>query len=208
MLDKHSEYIDHIKIGFDRKFISSLSLLSKRRIEPIIVNKDDEMIITGIKCPVTMNEETFDDDKKAIESDILRAFALILNSEICNRKREDDIRNRVKKKSILKRVMVPCPKCGSVDTIANGKRVTNIGPKQIRYCKKCDECYTVQENAMWKKKKSRQVVEEAIELSKEFSLRESALKIKEKYDVTISHSSICIWRKKSKIVEKSRYAKS
>jgi hypothetical protein len=50
MLDRHSKYIDQIKIGFDKKFINSLSLLTKRKIEPIISKKNNEDTIIGIKC--------------------------------------------------------------------------------------------------------------------------------------------------------------
>lgn len=207
MLNKHSKYIDQIKIEFDNKFINSLSLLTKRIIEPIIIknsnmlsNKDNEEIIIGIKCPVIMDEETFDEDKKIVESDILKAFADILNSEVCNRKREDTIYNRISKKRALEYTPIPCPVCGSTDTVGHGHRKTNTGLKPKRFCRQCGKYYTNQENSIWKMKHSRQVVEDAIELSKQFSLRETARKIREKYNIKISHSAILIWRKnKSKL---------
>lgn len=199
MLNRQIKYIDQINIRFDRKFINSLSLLSKRKIEPIIINQDDEEIIIGIKCPVIMDEETFDDDKKIIESDILKAFADLLNSEICNRKRKDDDN----KKYILKYSPIPCPLCGSEKTIGHGRRKTNIGLKEKRYCKECGKYFTVElENSIWKKKISGEVIKDAIELSKQFTLRETVHKIKEKYNVRISHSSISIWRKNPKLLEK------
>ncbi len=195
MLNRHSKYIDQIKIEFDRKFINSLSLLTTRKIEPIIINKDNEDIIIGIKCPVIMDEETFNDDKKIVESDILKAFAEVLNSEVCNKKREDTIYNRISKKRSLEYTPFPCPVCGSTDTIGYGRRKTTIGLKPKRLCRKCGKCYTNQENAIWKMKNSRQVIEDAIELSKQFSLREAARKIREKYNIEISHSAILIWRR-------------
>ncbi len=143
MLNKHSKYIDQIKIEFDRKFINSLSLLTRRKIEPIIINKDTETskdaeaykyaeeIIIGIKCPVVMDEETFDKDKKIVESDILNAFADILNSEICNREKIDTIYDRTRKKRKLKYKPIPCPVCGSTDTVRHGRRMTNIGLKSF-----------------------------------------------------------------------------
>ncbi len=225
MLDKHSKYIDQIKIEFDRKFIHSLSLLTKRIIEPIIikrqysakteycpnkdkgtskdaeVSKDAEEIIIGIKCPVIMDEETFNDDKKIVESDILKAFADVLNSKVCNRKREDNIYNRISKKRALEYTPIPCPVCGSTDTVGYGNRITNTGLKPKRFCKKCGKCYTNQENAIWKMKNSRQVIEDAIELSKRFSLRETACKIREKYNVKVSYSAIRLWRNKSELIK-------
>lgn len=195
MLNKHSKYIDQIKIDFDKKFINSLSLLTKRIIEPIVINKDNEEIIIGIKCPVIMCEETFDDDKKIIESDILKAFADILNSEICNREKIDTIYDRTRKKRKLKYKPIPCPVCESTDTVRHGRRMTNIGFKSTHFCKQCDRYYTNQENAIWKMKNSKQVIEDAIELSKQFSLREAARQIREKYNIKISHSAILIWRR-------------
>lgn len=222
MLDRHSKYIDQIKIEFDRKFINSLSLLTRRKIEPIIIkrqyqttatccpanaeycsNKDNEDIIIGIKCPVIMDEETFDDDKKIVESDILKAFANVLNSEVCNRKREDTVYNRISKKRVLEYTPIPCPVCGSTDTVGNGRRRTNTGLKPIRFCRKCGKYYTNQENAIWKMKNSRQVIEEAIELSKRFSLREAARQIREKYNIKISHSAILIWRRNKSELSKN-----
>ncbi len=44
-------------------------------------------------------------------------------------------------------------------------------------------------------KNSKQVIEDAIELSKQFSLREAARQIREKYNIKISHSAILIWRR-------------
>jgi hypothetical protein len=203
MLNKHSKYIDQIKIEFDRKFINSLSLLTKRKIEPIIINKDNEDIIIGIKCPVIMDEETFDDDKKIVESDILKAFANVLNSDVCNRKREDTIYNRISKKHALEYTPIPCPVCGSTDTVGYGRRKTNTGLKPKRLCRKCGKCYTNQENAIWKMKNSRQVIEDAIELSKQFSLREAARQIREKYNIKISHSAILIWRRNKSELSKN-----
>lgn len=196
MLDKHSKYIDQIKIEFDRKFINSLSILTKRKIEPIIINKDNEEIIIGIKCPVIMAEETFGEDKKIVESDILKAFADVLNSDICNRKIEYSIYNRISKKRELEYTPIPCSACGSTDTVGYGHRKTNIGVKPKRLCRKCGTYYTNQENAIRKMKNSRQVVEDAIELSRQFSLRETARKIKEKYNIKVSHSAIRLWRNK------------
>lgn len=195
MLKKNSKYIDHIKIEFDEKFIKSLSLLTNKKIEPVIIDKDNKDIIIGIKCPVIMNEDTFDDDKKIVESDILKAFADLLNSEICNRKIKEKIYNKVTRKRKLEYIPFPCPVCGSTDTVGYGKRKTNIGIKHKRHCKKCDKTYTNQEDAIWKKKNSRQVMDEAIELSKQFSLRKTAQMIGEKYKIKISHSAIIIWRK-------------
>lgn len=200
MLNKHSRYVDQIKIEFDKKFIRSLSLLSKRKIEPIIINKDDEEIIVGIKCPVIMDEDTFGEDLKTIESDILKAFSNILNSETCNKKRENTIYNSVGKK-VLEYAPIPCPTCGSTDTIGYGKRLTNVGLKPKRFCKQCDTRYTNQKGAIPKMKNSRQVIDDAIKLSKQFSLRETAHKIKEKYNVEISHSIICIWRKNTELLK-------
>lgn len=209
MLDKHSKYIDEIKIKFDKKFINSLSLLTKRKIEPIIIKcnnarskKDDQGIIIGINCPVIMDEDTFGEDKKIIESDILKAFADVLNSDICNRRREDNIYNYISKKPPLDYVPVPCPVCGSTDTIGNGHRITNIGKKPKRICKKCGKGYTNQQNAIWKMKNPRHVIEDALELSKQFSLRETAHKIKEKYNVDISYNAIRIWRNKPEFLKK------
>lgn len=195
MLNRHSKYIDQIKIEFDRKFINSLSLLTKRKIEPIIINKDAEEIIIGIKCPVIMDEETFDGDKKIIESDVLKAFADILNSDVCNREKIDTMYNRISKKRKLKYKPIPCPICGNINTIRHGHRMTNIGLKSTHFCKQCNKYYTDQENAIWKMKNSRQFIEEAIELSKQFSLREAARKIREKYNIKISHGAILIWRR-------------
>lgn len=194
MLDKHSKYIDQIKIEFDQKFINSLSLLTKRKIEPIIVNKDNEDIIIGIKCPVVMNEETFDDDKKIIESDILKAFADVINSEICNREKINTI-YQINRKHKLKYKPIPCPICGGTDTIRHGRRMTNLGLKTTHFCKQCKKYYTDQGDNIWKKKNSRQMIDEAIELSKQFSLREAARQIREKYNIKLSHSAILIWRK-------------
>lgn len=199
MLDKHSRYIDQIKIEFDMKFIRSLSLLSKRKIEPIIINRDDEEIIVGIKCPVIMDGETFDEDSKMIESDILKAFASILNSKICNRQRENTIYSNIGKKAAIEYTPFPCPACGSIDTIGYGRRRTNTGIKPKRICRQCGKGYTNQKGAIPKMKNSRQVIHDAIELSKQFSLRETARRIKEKYNVKISHSIICIWRKNSEL---------
>lgn len=209
MLNKHSKYIDQIKIEFDRKFINSLSLLTRRRIEPIIINKDAESskdaeeIIIGIKCPVIMSEETFDKDKKIVESDILNAFADILNSEICNREKIDTIYDRTRKKRKLKYKPIPCPVCESADTVRHGRRMTNIGFKSTHFCKRCNKYYTNQENAIWKMKNSKQVIEDAIELSKQFSLREAARQIREKYNVKISHSAILIWRRNKSELSKN-----
>jgi hypothetical protein len=208
MLDRHSKYIDQIEIKFDKKLINSLSILTKRKIEPIIIKcsnvrskKSDQDIIIGIKCPVVMDEETFDEDKKIIESDILKAFADVLNSDICNRRREDNIYNYIGKKRALEYIPVPCPACGSTDTIGYGNRITNIGKKPKRICKKCGKSYTNQENAIWKMKNPRHVIEDAIELSKQFSLRETAHKIKEKYNIDISYSAIRLWRNKPEFAD-------
>ena len=91
MISRQTKTIDYIKIGFDKNFVRSLTLLSKRKIEPITIRLGDEDIIIGIKCPVVMDEDTFDQDRKTIESDILKSFADILNSEACNRKRDDKL---------------------------------------------------------------------------------------------------------------------
>lgn len=209
MLDKHSKYIDQIKIGFDQKFITSLSILTKRKIEPITINKDTdaskgtEDMIIGIKCPVIMNEETFDDDKKIVESDILKAFADVLNSEVCNREKIDTIYNRISKKRKLKYKSIPCPVCGDTNTIRHGHRMTNLGLKSTHFCKQCNKYYTNQENSVWKMKNSKQVIEEAIELSKQFSLREAAHQIREKYNIKISHSAILIWRRNKSELSKN-----
>lgn len=47
-----------------------------------------------------MNEDTFEQDKKIIESDILKAFTDLLNSEICNRKQEETIFSQVNERLI------------------------------------------------------------------------------------------------------------
>lgn len=195
MLKKNSKYIDNIKIEFDEKFINSLSLLTNRKIEPVIINKDNKDIIIGIRCPVVMNGKSFDDDKKIVESDILKAFADLLNSEVCNREIKEKRYYKVTKKSKLDYIPLPCPICGGTNTVGFGNRLTNTGVKNKRHCKDCDKTYTNQENVVWKKKNSRQIMDDAIELSKQFSLRKTAQMIREKYKTKISHSAILIWRK-------------
>ncbi len=194
MISRKIQTVDHIDIIFDKHFIRSLTLLSKRKIDPIRVNVENEDLIVGIRCPVVMNEDTFDEDKKAIESDILKAFSDILNSEICNREREKTIFSQVNQK-LIKHTPFPCPRCGSTNTIGNGKRITNIGLKAKRVCNNCNKGYTNQDGIDWKMKNRRDVIEEALKLSEENSLRDTARLIKEKFDVKISHSIILYWRK-------------
>lgn len=198
MIKKQIKTVDNINIGFDKNFIRSLTLLSRRKIEPIIININNEDIIIGIKCPVVMNEETFDEDKKIIESDILKAFADILNSEICNRKQEETIFSQGDPR-LVKYDPFPCPQCGSTNTIGNGRRKTGTGLRAKRYCKNCNICYTNQENAIWKMKNRSDVIEEALKLSEKNSLRNTARMIKEKFNVDISYSSIFHWRKNKKL---------
>ena len=200
MISREIKTIDYIKIGFDKHFIRSLTLLSKRKIEPMTIKVGKEDIIIGIKCPVVMYEDTFEQDKKTIESDILKAFADILSSEICNRKQEDTIFSQVNQR-FVKYSPFPCPKCGSTYTIGNGRRRTGTGLKAIRYCKNCDKYYTNQEGIMWKMKNRRDVIEEALKLSKQNSLRDTARMIKEKFNVEISHSAILYWQKNEKLQE-------
>lgn len=200
MISRQIKTIDYIKIGFDKNFIRSLTLLSKRKIEPITINVDDKDIIIGIKCPVVMNEDTFEEDKKIIESDILKAFADILSSEICNREQEETIFPQVNQR-LIKYNPFPCPRCGSTNTIGYGRRKTGTGLKAIRYCRNCNKCYTNQENTIWKMKNRRDVIEEALKLSENNTLRETARLIKEKFDVDISHSAIFHWRKNKKLQE-------
>lgn len=151
MINKQIKTIDYIDIRFDRRFIRSLTLLSRRKIEPIIINVDNEDIIIGIKCPVVMNEDTFEEDKKIIESDILKAFAEILSSEICNRKQEETIFSQDDQRRI-KYNQFPCPRCGSINTTGSGHRKTGTGLRAIRHCKNCDRHYTNQEDTIWKMK--------------------------------------------------------
>ena len=198
MISKQVKTIDYIKIGFDKHFIRALTLLSKRKIEPIIINADNEDVIIGIKCPVVMNEDTFEEDKKIIESDILKAFADILSSEICNRKQEETIFSQDYQR-LVKYDPFPCPQCGSTNTIGNGRRNTGNGSKAKRYCKNCNKGYTNQENTIWKMKNRTDVIEEALKLSEKNSLRDTARLIKEKFNVKISHSSVFHWRKNKKL---------
>lgn len=194
MINKQTRIIDNIDITFDKNFIRSLALLSKRKIDPIIVNIENEDIIVGIKCPVVMNEETFEEDKKAIESDILKTFADILNSEICNREREEIIFSRASQK-LAKSGKFHCPLCGSTNTIGYGKRITNVGMKAKRFCKDCRRGYTNQDDVDWKMKNRRDIIEEALKLSESNSLRDTASLIKDRFNVKISHSAILYWRK-------------
>ena len=136
MISKDTRTVDHIKIFFDKNFIRSLAILSNRKIEPIIVNVENEEIIVGIKCPVTMDEETFYEDKKIIESDIINAYTDILNSEICNKK---------KNVADQKHYDNPCPKCGGTNTIDYGFKKTKIGLKVKMFCKDC-RSYYINEN--------------------------------------------------------------
>ena len=200
MISREIKTIDYIKIGFDKHFIRLLTLFSKRKIEPITVKVGNEDIIIGIKCPVIMNEDTFEQDKKIIEADVLKAFADLLNSEICNRKRDDVIFPQINQK-LVKYNPFPCPKCGSTYTIGNGRRRTGVGLKAIRYCKNCDIYYTNQDGVIWKMKNRRDVIEEALKLRKENSLRNTARMIKEKFNVDISHSTISYWQKNKKLQE-------
>ena len=194
MINKQTRIIDNINITFDKNFIRSLTLLSKRRIDPIIINVENEDVIVGIKCPVVMNEDTFEEDKKAIESDILKAFADILNSEICNREREKTIFSQASQK-LIKIGKFPCPLCGSISTIGYGKRITKVGLKERRFCNDCQKGYTNQNGIDWKMKNRRDVIEEAVKLSENNSLRDTARLIKEKFNVEISYSAIHYWRK-------------
>ena len=198
MISREIKTIDYVKIGFDKNFIRSLTILSKRKIEPIIVKVGNEDVIIGIKCPVVMNEDTFEQDKKIIESDILKAFADILSSEICNRKRDGVIFPQVNQ---IKYDPFPCPRCGSTNTIGAGHRKTGIGLKASRFCRECGKYYTNQENVIWKMKNRRDVIEEALKLSKQNSLRDTARLIKEKFNVEISHSAIFYWKKSKKLQE-------
>lgn len=194
MIHRQTQTIDHIDIIFDKHFIRSLTLLSKRKIDAITVSVGNEDIIIGIKCPVVMNEDTFEKDKNSIESDILKAFADILNSEICNRKREETIFSRTSRK-LVKCDQFPCPLCGSKNTIGNGKRITNIGLKTKRFCNDCNRGYTDKDDADWKMKNRRDVINEALKLSECNSLRDTANLINEKFNIKISHSIIPYWRK-------------
>lgn len=212
MISRQIKTVDHIDITFDKSFIRSLTLLSKRKIDPIIIrnsnmlsNTENEDIIVGIRCPVVMNEETFEQDKKSIESDILKAFADILNSEICNREREKTIFSQVNQK-LIKHAPFPCPRCGSTNTTGNGKRITSNGPKEKRFCNDCQKGYTNQDGIDWKMKNRRDIIEEALKLSEENSLRDTALLIKEKFNVTISHSIILYWRKNRKKIQDASLA--
>lgn len=194
MINRQIKTIDYIKIGFDKHFIRSLTILSNRKIEPIIINVDNEDIIIGIKCPVIMNEDTFEEDKKTIESDILKAYADILNSEICNREQEETIFHQNNQRRV-KYEPYPCSRCGSTDTVGHGSRKTGLGKKQKRYCRKCGKFYTNQDDSIWKMKNRRDVIEEALKLSEQNSLRDTARLIKEKFNVEISHSTVFYWRK-------------
>lgn len=193
MISTYRKTIDHIKIEFDKNFVDSLSILSKRKIEPITVNIENKDIIIGLKCPVIMDGDTFERDKKTIESDILKTFASILNSEICNREQEKNHTKVRKRRS--RHISFPCPVCGSTNTIADGHRETKVGLKEKRSCKQCGKHYTNQEDAIWKMKNQRQVIEDALKLGEYFSLRDTARQIKEKYKIEISHSAIHCWRK-------------
>ena len=194
MISRNRKTIKQIKIEFDKNFINNLSILSKKRIEPITKYIGNKEIIIGFNCPVIMNEDTFEQDKKIIEANILKSFADSLNSEICNRKKEHKQRIRGEKRKI-KYVPIPCPICGSTDTIGDGNRKTKLGLKPKRYCRHCKKYYTNQDGAIWKMKKPKHVIEEALELSKKMSLRDAASRIKEKYDIDISYSAILYWRK-------------
>lgn len=201
MISREIKTIDYIKIGFDKNFIRSLTILSKRKIGPMTVKVGNEDIIIGIKCPVVMNEDTFEQDKKTIESDILNAFADILSSEICNRKQDDVIFPQVNQR-LLKYNPFPCPRCNSTNTIGHGRRRTGIGLKATRFCKNCERYYTNQEGVIWKMKNRRDVIEEALKLREQNSLRKTARLIKEKFNVEISHSAILCWEKNKKSMVK------
>ena len=198
MISRETKTIDYIKIGFDKNFVRSLTILSKRKIEPIIVKVGNDDVIIGIKCPVIMSEETFEQDKKIIESDVLKAFADILSSEICNVKRDDAIFHSIDNR-LVKYDPFPCPRCGSTDTVGYGYRKTGVGLKPKRYCRECEKRYTNQEGAVWKMKNRKDVIKEALELSEKNSCRDVARMIKEKFDIEISHSIISIWKRDKKL---------
>lgn len=217
MISKQTKTVDYINITFDQNFIRSLSLLSRRKIDPITIkgskvlskkqykdeycsNIGNEDVIVGIKCPVVMSEDTFEQDKKVIESDILKAFADILNSEICNRGQEKTVPQQINGK-LVEYTPFPCPRCGSTNTTGNGHRNTKVGLKAKRYCKNCDKCYTNQEDVIWKMKNRRDVIGEALKLSEDNSLRDTARLIKEKFDVKISYATVSNWRKNKKLQE-------
>ena len=192
--NKKVKTIDYINIKFGENFIRLLTILLQRKIEPITVKVGNENIIIGIKCPVIMNEDTFEEDKKIIESNILKAISDILKSEICNRKQEDTIFSQFNDS-------FPCPRCGSTNTTGHGHRKTKLGLKAKRYCRNCGKYYTNQENVVWKMKNRRDVIQEALKLSEQNSLRDTARMIKEKFGVEISHSAILCWRKNKKLKE-------
>jgi transposase-like protein len=219
MINKQTKTLDHISITFDQNFIRSLTLLSKRKIEPITIENSkmlskrqnsvkaehcsdvgNEDMIIGIKCPVVMDEDTFEQDKEVIESDILKTFADILNSEICNRKPKKTISPQANRKRV-KYTPFPCPQCGSTNTIGYGHRITSVGLKAKRHCENCNRSYTNQKDAIWKMKNKQDIIEEALKLSEEYSLRDTARLIKEKFGVKISYATVSNWRKNKKLQE-------
>lgn len=123
--------------------------------------------------------------------------------KIIKTKREKLKKSKAKNKSEKNQTkkkfnQTPCPLCDSLNTVGHGSRTTKIGKKQKRHCRQCGKYYTVQDDSIKKMKNSKEVIEEALKLSENHSLRDTARQIKEKFNVQISHSAICVWRKKFK----------
>jgi len=159
---------------------------------------------------MTITTVRYVDDKIILPKDIIDLegvqpgdYIEIDIRKIIKTKRKKLKKGKTKKRSIKNKIkrrlnQIPCSVCGSLDTIGYGSRMTKIGKKQIRRCKRCDKHYTIQDESVKKMKNSKDVIDDALRLSENHSLRDTAKQIKEKFDVQISHSTICIWRKKFK----------
>ncbi len=89
----------------------------------------------------------------------------------------------------------PCSHCNSNNTVGFGKRYGKSGIKSKRKCKDCKRIYTNQLPRAKGKKNTVEVINLAIHIAKDHSLRETERILKEKYGIKITYASISNWKK-------------
>lgn len=105
-----------------------------------------------------------------------------------------------KHRNPLDYIPMPCPNCGSTNTIGNGYRRNSNHSVPKRKCRDCNRRYTNKEDSLFKMKSPKEIIEFGVKsLNNGNSTRKVAELILERYHIKISHVSISNWWNSDKI---------
>jgi transposase-like protein len=77
----------------------------------------------------------------------------------------------------------------------NGTRCAKNSIKSIRLCRDCGRRFTNQPSTHKKKKNRFETISLAVSIAKDYSLRDTAKILKQKYGINISYVSVSTWKK-------------